>query len=125
MRPTSRMPSARAAILEMRAQARHDVARQLGRAAHRDPVRLGRLEAVVVDVEAAARRRIDDVLDRQQHALVAEPLDEGHGHVDAGDELLDEHAGRVGCAARAAAARASARASRTTASSPMPFDEPS
>ena len=96
MRPTSRMPSVRAAILEMCAQPRHHVARQIGRAAHRHLARLGRLQPIVVEVEAAARRRIDHVVDRQQHALVAAPLEERDGHVGAGHELLDQHAGRVG-----------------------------
>ena len=96
MRPTSRMPSARTAILEIARSRDTHVARQVGRAAHRHLARLGGLEPVVVEVEAAARRRIDHVVDRQQHALVAAPLEERHGHVDAGDELLDQHAGRVG-----------------------------
>ena len=78
------------------AQARHDVARQIGRAAHRDLAGVGRLQPVVVEVEAAARRRVDDVVDRQQDPLVAAPLQKRDGDVGAGHELLDQHAARVG-----------------------------
>src|SRR5262249_39690583 len=79
------------------AQARGDVARDVGRAADLHLRRIDVLQAVVVDVVAAARRRIDDVLDGREDAVVlVRALDEPYGHVAAWDELLDEHAGRIG-----------------------------
>ena len=89
------MPSARTAVLEIAAGAPARRAAARPGSARCTLSRIGVLEPIVVDVELRARARIDDVLDRRHHAFVAQPLDERHRDVDAGDELLDEHAGRI------------------------------
>ena len=73
-----------------------DVTRLVGRAAHGHLAGVGRLQPVVVEVEAAAGQRVDDVVDRQQDPLVAAPFQKRDGDVGAGHELLDQHAAGVG-----------------------------
>ena len=87
------------------------------------------LQLVVVDGVAAlaGERRVDDVLDRLQHAAAigGGRLEERHGHVAPGDELLDQQARRVAREQLATSLVQRAPDRSTTESWVMPFELPS
>jgi len=75
------------------AQARSHVAWDLCRAAELNAAGFEDLEAVVVDVEARARGRLDEMLDRHEQAIVvADAVDVADGDVGSFNVFFDQNA---------------------------------